>query len=284
MELHRIHITPLKLTFSLLQNWWVGSVDGVSFSPDWGMELDLPLGHGWLTEMVQKCRHIGEREREIYIYTYRHRVIGIYIYIHRKCIYIYIYRYINVVSSELFDIFFVWRSLCSRIFPKYHANETLWFVAKDGGWWKCYVRQGLSSFSDDDEDVLAAFFGTNQRNLHQQKHSLHNKTPARFTISSINKKTNSNPPGKKWIKKHVPFSKGRDYFQKGHFIFQLPILNFQVSGLVKSFIDPSLDPPGVANIPLEPIPRATSSSSRQKKKIKNLAGEVIQFDYIMIYI
>lgn len=231
MELHRIHITPLKLTFSLLQNWWVGSVDGVSFSPDWGMELDLPLGHGWLTEMVQKCRHIGEREREIYIYTYRHRVIGIYIYIYIANVYIYIYRYINVVSSELFDIFFVWRSLYSRIFPKYHANETLWFVAKDGGWWKCYVRQGLSSFSDDDEDVLAAFFGTNQRNLHQQKHSLHNKTPARFTISSINKKTNSNPPRKKMNQKTCPLLEGKGLFSKRKFSssnFQFSIFRFQV--------------------------------------------------------
>ena len=74
------------------------------------------------------------------------------------------------------------------------------------------------------------------------------------------------PPEKNESKKHVQRENGRDYFQKGNFIFQLPILNFQVSGLVKSFIDPSLDPPGVANIPLEPIPRATSSSSRQKKK------------------
>lgn len=142
--------------------------------------------------------------------------------------YIYIYRYINVVSSELFDIFFVWRSLCSRIFPKYHANETLWFVAKDGGWWKGYVRQGLSSFSDDDEDVLAAFFGTNQRNLHQQKHSLHNKTPARFTISSINKKTNSNPPGKKMNQKTCPERERKGLFSKRK--FHLPTSNSQFSG------------------------------------------------------
>ena len=83
------------------------------------MELDLPLGHGWLTEMVQKCRHIGEREREIYIYTYRHRVIGIYIYIHRKCIHIYIYIQVyQCCKFRTFRYFFRLAIFVQQDFPQ----------------------------------------------------------------------------------------------------------------------------------------------------------------------